>query len=158
MGTLVPGDVLVTGVRLPAALDIEFQGNFAGVDVNPLAVTANTVANAFVTLVPTITNDQIPVKYSVRSRLQELINIATPEQGEITLDHIARDIIVTGGPLPASSVRVEFVGKYTGVDVPLLILNSGTLPSGATITTSVVAESAITKRQAARLAIDPGLI
>ncbi|MDA1049277.1 MAG: hypothetical protein O3C40_02205, partial [Planctomycetota bacterium] len=158
MGAIVPGDVLVTGVQLPAALDIQFQGNFAGVDVNPLLVSVNTVANLVGPLTPTITDDQVPVKYSVQSRLQELISISVPERGEITIEHIPRDIIATGGPLPASPVQIEFVGKYAGVDVPLLTLASGTLTSGATITTSVIGESAITARPAARLAIDPGVI
>ena len=95
-----------------------------GLDVNPLAVVNSTVVGT-IPLPPTITDDFAPVIFSIRSQLEDLLNINTPERGEISLVHVPADIVVSGGPLPATPIQVQFVGQFTGKDVALLHLDSG---------------------------------
>ena len=173
-----PGDIAVTGGRLSwLPVDIEFRGKYAGADIKGMTIEndgSNPVSDGPNTLVPVLTDDRSPVVYSVRHRLEELINVSNPERGEITADHIPPDILVRGGPLPAAPVTIEFVGQYTGQDVFLLetdpaaaprrddsatsTLTQGTAPNAWTVQTSVSSSSAVTARLAARLAIDPGIV
>ncbi|MFV2065422.1 MAG: hypothetical protein ACC645_00470, partial [Pirellulales bacterium] len=173
-----PGDVLVTGGPLPARpIDIEFRGRFAGADLPGIMVTngdffgSNPVRIGSTNVTPVIEDGFRPVIVSVRNRLEDLFNINISERGEITASHLPAEVVVTGGPLPAVPVNVEFVGRYTGRDVPLLHLDPAALPqvadgatsmlampSGATVSTAVIQSSAITARPAARLQVDPGLV
>lgn len=71
----------------------------------------------------------------VQSALEGLSNIASG------------DVVVTGGPLPGTAVDVEFVGRYTGTDVPQMTADGtnlgGTSPTvGVTTTTAGGAEPA----------------
>ncbi|HRX79781.1 MAG TPA: hypothetical protein P5307_12010, partial [Pirellulaceae bacterium] len=171
---IAPGDISVTGGPLPNPIDVSFRGKYAGRNIVGMTIVndfGNPVSNATTTLNPTVIDDYTPVIYSVRHRLEELVGIANPERGEITTLHTPPDIRLSGGPLPASPVSIEFVGQYTGRDVSLLEVDgvsatanddtatsTTTLSSGASITTDVMTSSAISARPAARLQVDAGLI
>jgi hypothetical protein len=169
-----PTDLLVTGGPLGVnPIDIQWIGRYAGRDMKTLPVTFSNVSDGTTALPPTVTVQTASI-VSIRKRLEELINISVAERGEITTSHLPQDIIVTGGPLPAAPVRIEFVGQHTSNDVPLLLVNdvaatasddTGTSEftfapptSGVKIATAVIQSSAIIARPAARLAIDPGII
>jgi len=42
------------------------------------------------------------------------------------------DVVVTGGPNPATDVVITFGGKYASINVPLMTVNSGSLTGGGT--------------------------
>lgn len=70
----------------------------------------------------------------VQSALEGLSNIASG------------DVVVTGGPFPGTSVDVEFVGRYTGTDVPQMVVTSsltGTSPT-ITVTTTTAGGAEVT--------------
>ncbi len=66
---------------------------------------------------------------------------AALEQGEIDPPAVPGNIIVTGGPLPASPVYVEFAGQYAETNVALMTVSDrtgGVTPPQPTISTTQV--------------------
>ncbi len=145
--TINVGDVVVTGGPLNVApINVEFRGQYAGLDVSSMIVQNNTV-NTVPTVVPVARPAIIESAAIIIPIREHLENLATIDPG---------DIVLTGGPLPGNPVTIRFGGQFTARDIPgLRIVNA--LVTGGAPRIDVIGNGALSDaRLDARLAIDPG--
>jgi hypothetical protein len=126
LSNIDPGDVVATGGALPGTpVDVQFTGQYAGLNVPQM-----TASGAGLIGTPPVVSVSTPVQGvpSVRMQLESLAGID------------AGEIIVSGGPLPASAFTVEFAGQFSGTVVNQMTGSgaalTGTPPLGVTVTTA----------------------
>ena len=139
--TIDAGDVLVTGGPLNVApIRVEFTGQFAGTDVNPLVVL-NSSVDIGPPVVAVAANVVIPIR-------EHLENLAAIDPG---------DVVITGGPLPQTALTIRFDGKFAARDIPGLTIANNSVVNGVP-KIDVLRNGALTNaRTDSRLAIDPGV-
>jgi hypothetical protein len=133
LSNIAPGDVVVTGGPLQTApIRVEFDATYALTDVAEITVSGSNTdpVNEVQSVQSTKTSGTFPLVFGGQTAADLPYNL-TAAQLETALEALStvglNNVVVTGGPLPGSSLLVEFVGALAGADQSLMTSADGAI-------------------------------